>query len=104
METTHVFVPLGFEAQTGAFGPRTRTFLREVVEVADAASSADLYRWCAMVWGEHSEQRSGVKLARGEASLVLGAVATARANAEGSSGRKASPEWSSTDCQPSVNL
>ena len=51
VETTHVFVPLGFEAQTGAFGPRTRTFLREVVEVADATSSADLYHWCAMVWG-----------------------------------------------------
>jgi hypothetical protein len=31
--------------------PRTRTFLREVVEVADAASSSDLYHWCAMVWG-----------------------------------------------------
>ena len=104
VETTHVFVPLGFEAQTGAFGPRTRTFLREVVEVADATSSADLYHWCAMVWGEHWEQRLGVKLAQGEASLVLGAVASARANAEGSSGRKASPEWSSTDCQPSVNL
>ena len=42
-ETAHVFVPLGFEARTGAFGPRTRTFLREVVEVADAASSSDLY-------------------------------------------------------------
>ena len=63
VETTHVFVPLGFEAQTGAFGPRTRTFLREVVEVADATSSADLYHWCAMVWGEHWEQRLGVKLA-----------------------------------------
>jgi hypothetical protein len=75
-----------------------------VVEVADAASSADLYHWSAMVWGEHWEQRLGVKLAQGEASLVLGAVATAWANAEGSSGRKASPEWSPTDCQPSVNL
>jgi hypothetical protein len=32
VERTHVFVPLGFEARTGAFGPRTRTFLREVVE------------------------------------------------------------------------
>jgi hypothetical protein len=38
--TTPVFVPLGFEARTGAFGPRTWTFLREVAEVADAASSA----------------------------------------------------------------
>ena len=48
VETTHVFVPLGFEAQTGAFGPRTRTFLREV---ADAASSADLYHWSARCGG-----------------------------------------------------
>ena len=23
VETTHAFVPLGFEARTGAFGPRT---------------------------------------------------------------------------------
>jgi hypothetical protein len=63
-----------------------------------------LYTRSAMVWGGHWEQRLGVKLAQGEASLVLGAVATARANAEGSSGRKASPEWSSTDCKPSDNL
>jgi hypothetical protein len=95
-ETTHVFVPLGFEARTGAFGPRTRTFLREVAEVAEVASSSDLYHWCAMVGGEHWEQRSGVKLAHGEASLVL--VASARANAEGVTGREASPEWSPTDC------
>jgi hypothetical protein len=51
--TTHVFVPLSFEARTGAFGPRARIFLREVAEVADAASSSDLYHWCAMMWGEH---------------------------------------------------
>ena len=100
METAHVFVPLGFEARTGAFGPRTRTFLREVTEVADVASSSDLYHWCAMVWGEHWEQRLGVKLAQWEASLVLGAVASARANVEEISGRKASPEWSPNDCQP----
>ena len=103
VECPHVFVPLGFEAG-GCFGPATRDFLREVARVAGAQASADLYHWSAMVWGEHWEQRLGVKLAQGEASLVLGAVATARANAEGSSGRKASPEWSSTDCQPSVNL
>jgi hypothetical protein len=36
VETTHVFVPMGFEARTGAFGPRTRAFLREVVEVERA--------------------------------------------------------------------
>jgi hypothetical protein len=41
---------------------------------------------------------------QGEASLVLGAVASARANAEGISGQKASPEWSPTDCQPCVSL
>ena len=98
-----MFVPLGFEAG-GCFGPATRDFLREVARVAGAQASADLYHWSAMVWGEHWEQRLGVKLAQGEASLVLGAVATARANAEGSSGRKASPEWSPTDCQPSVAL
>ena len=99
--TTHVFVPLGFEARMGAFGPRTRTFLREV---ADTASSSDLYRWCAMVWGEHWEQRLGVKLAQGEASLLLGVVASARANVEGILRRKASPEWSPIDCQPCVSL
>jgi hypothetical protein len=104
VETTHVFVPLGFDARTGAFGPRTRTFLREVVEVADATSSTDLYHWCAMVWGEQGEQRLGAKLAQGEARLVLGAVASARANAEGFSWRKASPEWSPTDCQPCASL
>jgi hypothetical protein len=52
--------------------------------VADAASSSDLYHWCAMVFGEHWEHRLGVKLAQGEASLVLGAVASARANTEAS--------------------
>jgi hypothetical protein len=102
VETTHVFVPMGFEARTGAFGPRTRTFLREVAE--DAASSSNLYHWCAMVWGEHWEQRLGVELAQGEASLVLGAIASARANAEGISRRKTSPEWSPMDCQPCVSL
>jgi hypothetical protein len=57
-----------------------------------------------MVWGEDWEQRLGVKLAQGEASLVLGVVASARANAEGFSGRKASPEWSPTDCHPCASL
>jgi hypothetical protein len=47
---------------------------------------------------EHWEQRLGVKLAQEETSLVLGAVASARANAERFSGRKASPGWSPTDC------
>ena len=43
-------------------------------------------------------------LARGQADLVLGAVAAGRNNNGGAQGRKASPEWSSTDCQPCVNL
>ena len=45
-----------------------------------------------------------VVLSDGQASLVLGAVAAARNNAVGASGRKASPEFSETDCQPSVSL
>jgi hypothetical protein len=84
VETTHIFVPVGFEARTGAFGPRMWTFLREVAEVADVASSSDLYHWCAMVCGERWEHRLGVKLAQGEANLVLGAEASARANVEAS--------------------
>jgi hypothetical protein len=102
--TTHVFVPLGFEARTGTFGPRTRTFLRELAEVADVASSSDLYHLCAMVWGEHWEHPLGVKLAQGEASLVLDMVASAWANGEGISGWKAPREWSHADCQPCVSL
>ena len=35
---------------------------------------------------------------------MLDAVAAARNNAAGASGRKASPEFSETDCQPSVSL
>jgi hypothetical protein len=64
-----------------------------VVEVADATSSFDLYHWCAMVWGERREQRLGMKLAQ-----VKQASCSTRANVEGISGRKASPEWSPTDC------
>ena len=105
VEHPHEFVPLGFEAG-GAFGPATRDFLREVARVAGAQASADLYHWSAMVWGEHChwQQRLSLVLARGQASLVLGAVAAARNNAAGASGRKASPEFSETDCQPSVSL
>ena len=40
----------------------------------------------------------------GQASIVLGAVAAARNNAEGASGRKAPPEFSETDCQPCISL
>ena len=103
VECPHVFVPLGFEAG-GCFGPATRDFLREVARVAGAQASADLYHWSAMVWGEHWQQRLSLVLARGQASLVLGAVEAARNNAAGASGRKASPEFSETDCQPSVSL
>ena len=99
------FRAAGLRGVDGRFRTADADFsTQEVVEVADATSSADLYHWCAMVWGEHWEQRLGVKLAQGEASLVLGAVASARANAEGFSGRKASPEWSPTDCQPCASL
>ena len=49
---THRFVPLGFEAG-GAFGQETLDFLREVEEVAGDQSSADLYHWSAMEFGEH---------------------------------------------------
>jgi hypothetical protein len=57
-------------------------------------------RWCLGNW----EQRLSLVLARGQADLVLGAVAAGRNNNGGAQGRKASPEWSSTDCQPCVNL
>jgi hypothetical protein len=57
-----------------------------------------------LVWGEHWQQRVSLVLARGQASLLLGAVAAARNHAAGASGRKASPEFSETDCQPSVSL
>ena len=42
-------------------------------------------------------------LARGQASLVLGVVAVARNNSAAIKGRKASPEWSQTDCRPYVS-
>jgi hypothetical protein len=42
VERPHEFVPLGFEA-SGAFGLATKDFLREVVRVAGAQASADLY-------------------------------------------------------------
>jgi hypothetical protein len=51
-----------------------------------------------MVWGEHWQQHLSLVLARGHASLVLDAVAVARNNTMGASRRKASPEFSETDC------
>ena len=75
-----------------------------VETAAHAGASADLYHWSAMVWGEHWRQRLSLALARGQASLVLGAVDAARSSTVGALGRKASPEWSPTDCQPCVSL
>ena len=72
--------------------------------VAGEQSSADLYHWSAMMWGEHWRQRLSLTLARGQADLVLEAVSVARSSSAGAKGRKASAEWSSTDCQPCVSL
>ena len=80
-------------------------FLREVEEVAGDQSSADLYHWSAMEFGEHWLQRLSLVLARGQGDLVLEAVKTARKNHRGrDGGRGASAEWSQTDCQPCVSL
>ena len=51
-----------------------------------------------------SSATSSLALTRGQASLVLGAVAAGRNYGKGATGRKASAEWSSTDCQPCVDL
>jgi hypothetical protein len=84
VERPHEFDPLGFEA-SGAFGPATQDFLREVARVAGAHAFVDLYHWSAMVWGEHWQQRLSLVLARGQASLVLGAVVVTRNDAMGAS-------------------
>jgi hypothetical protein len=81
-----------------------RIYYKEVARVVGAEASTDLYHWSAMLWGEHWQQRVSLVLARRQASLVLGALAAARNNAAGASGCKASPEFSETDCQPSVSL
>jgi hypothetical protein len=95
VETMQDFVPLrtaDVDFSTGGGGGGGRgVVLRPLPLVCDGV-------------GEHWEQRLGVELAQGEASLVLGAVASARANAEGITGRKASPEWSPTDYHPCVTL
>ena len=73
--------------------------------MALAQSSADLYHWSAMEFGEHWLQRLSLVLARGQGDLVLEAVKTARKNHRGrDGGRGASAEWSQTDCQPCVSL
>ena len=97
------FVPLGFEASSGAFGRATVDFLREVEAVAAGQSSSDLYHWSGAEWRTHWRQRLSLRLAKGHAALVLGAVATARNNADsGSSAVKASLEWTETGCRPCV--
>ena len=89
----------------GVEGEATLDFLREVEEVAGDQSSADLYHWSAMEFGEHWLQRLSLVLARGQGDLVLEAVKTARKNHRGrDGGRGASAEWSQTDCQPCVSL
>jgi hypothetical protein len=45
-----------------------------------------------MMFGEHWQQRLSLVLARGQASLALGAVVAAWNNATGTKGQKASPE------------
>ena len=57
------------------------------------------------MWGgEHLRQQLSLTLARSQADLVLVAVSVARSSSAGAKGRKASAEWSSTDCQPCVIL
>eukprot|EP01051_Picozoa_sp_SAG22_P019401 SAG22_NODE_3566_length_1633_cov_1.734416_1_plen_115_part_00 len=101
-KVVHEFVPLGFEAGFEAFGPATLDFLAMVGKVASSQSSADLYHWSAMVWGEHWRQRLSLGLARGQASLALEAVAAARSSSAGSRGRKASAELNCARTYPKV--
>ena len=110
MAETHQFVALGFEAG-GGFGPATLRFLQDVEKVAGEQSSADLYHWSAMMWGEHWRRQLSLELARGQVDmvlgqvdLVLGVVLVAWSNLSRAKGRQASAEWSSTDCQPCVSL
>ena len=98
------FVPVGCEAASGVFGRSALDFFRQVEVVAGRSASTDLYHWSAFVFGEHWRQRLSLALTRGQASLVLGAVAAGRNYGKGATGRKASAEWSSTDCQPCVDL
>ena len=104
MDCPQRFVPVGFEAASGAFGRSALDFLRQVEVVAGLSASADMYHWSSQTFGKHWRQRLGLALARGQASLVLGAVSAGRNYGEGAKGRKASPEWSLTDCQPCVSL
>ena len=100
----HTFVPLGFEAN-GAWGQQALDFFGDVVEQAGASASAELYHWCATVFGAHWRQRIGVALARGQAALVSSAVDKGRCHARETRGRRgASAEFSATDCRPCAPL
>ena len=71
--------------------------------VAAGQSSPDLYHWSGAEWRQHWRQRLSLRLAKGLAALVLGAVETARCNADnGSKQVKASLEWTETGCRPCV--
>jgi hypothetical protein len=100
----HTFVPLGFEAN-GSWGQQSLDFFGDVVEQAGFNSSAELYHWCAMVFGAHWRQRIGVALARGQAALVSSAVDKGRCHSKEIRGRRgASAEFSTTDCRPCAPL
>ncbi len=75
-------------------------------KVAGAMSSADLYHWSAMVWGEHWRQRLSLELVWGQADLVLEAVSVVQSSSSGAKGChwQASAEWSLTDCRTCVSL
>ena len=49
----------------------------DVEKVAGEQSSADLYHWSTMMWGEHWRQQLSLELARGQVDLMLGAVSVA---------------------------
>ena len=100
----NVYFTSRIDVSKSSYGFTHTAVQEQVARAAGAQAFADLYHWSAMVWGEQWQQRLSLVLARGQASLVLGAVAAARNNAVGASGRKASPEFSETDCQLSVSL
>ena len=60
------FVPVGFEAASGAFGRSALDFFRQVEVVAGRSASTDLYHWSAFVFGEHWRQRLSLALTRGQ--------------------------------------
>ena len=80
-------------------------FFGEVVEQAGFNASAELYHWCAMVFGAHWRQRIGVALARGQAVVVASAADKGRLHGKEIKGKRgASAEFSTTDCRPCAPL